>query len=176
MNNLIISAADGHFMLQSSKKKTLLFIYYSRLFCSADILKSKAWKFSLNRRNSRDASQKKHADLVWQLYIWGGCDFALMLRLPTWLMWPRSVLAGHRAAGHRGQSSKVGKWLRLCGCDWLKPRQPTSGDFTQALIARWKSRSTTEMIKRVWKNNGDKTTMKPRRRQTCAATEWNGDE
>ena len=65
MNNLIISAADGHFMLQSSKKETHLFIYYSSLFSSTDILKSKAWKFCLNRCNSRDASQKN-------MQIWSG--------------------------------------------------------------------------------------------------------
>lgn len=130
-----------------------LSITYSRPFFSGDIFK--------RMHNSRDASKKKkHADLDWQLYIWGQCDLVLMLRLPTWLMRPRSVLTGHWAAGHSGQSWTVGKRLRLRSCDWPKARRPASDDFTSqrrrgALIPRWKSESATEMIKRVWKNNGD---------------------
>lgn len=133
----------------------------SSAFSSGDIFKSKAWKSTLNRDNSRDASQKNAADLDWQLYIWGRYDLVLMLRLATWLMWPRSVLTGHWAAGHRGQSWKVGKWLRLHSCDWLRPSgQPpmishVPAERARALIPQWKHESTTEMIKRVWKNNGD---------------------
>lgn len=90
----------------------------------------------------------------------GQCDFVLMLRLPTWLMRPRSVLTGHWAAGHSGQSQTVGKWLRLRSCDWPKAQRPAFNDFMsqqrrRALIPQWKSKSVTEMIKRVWKNNGD---------------------
>lgn len=36
-------------------------------------------------------------------------------------MWPRNELTGHRAARHRGQSGRVGKWLRLRSCDWPEP-------------------------------------------------------
>lgn len=84
-------------------------------------LKSKAWKSTLNCDNKRDATQKLHSDMHWQFYIWGRYDLVLTLKLATWMLWPCSVLTGHWAAGHRSQSQKVGKRLRLHSCDWLKP-------------------------------------------------------
>lgn len=67
----------------------------------------------------------------------GGYDLVLMLRLATWLMRPRSMLTGHWAAGHRGQSWKVGKWLRLHSCDWLEPRgQPPMISHIPAVLQR----------------------------------------
>ncbi len=104
------------------KKNTYLSINCSSPFSSGDISKSKRDENPLWAETIAVTQVKKiHADLDWQLYIWGRCDLVLMLRLPTWLMWPRSVLTGHWAAGHRGQSWKVGKRLRLHSCDWLTP-------------------------------------------------------
>lgn len=70
MNNLIISATDGHFLLQSCKKqnKTHLFVNHSRPFSSGDILKKRAlWTDTIAVMQFK----KTHTDLDWQLYIWG---------------------------------------------------------------------------------------------------------
>ena len=53
-------------------------------------------------------------------------------------------------------------WLAGAPAENLQPFH-TSQRCCRALNARWKSRSTTEMIKRVWKNNGDKPQWSRRR-------------
>lgn len=161
-------------VISGSKRHTYLSTNSSSHFSSADIFKSKAWKSNLSRDNGRDASQKTHANLDWQLYIWGRYDLVLMLRLATWLMWPRSVLTGHWASGRRGQSWKVGKWLRLHSCDWPRPSgwppmishvpaEQRSSDPTM------KEREYDKMIKRVWKNNGDQLQWTSRMQRECTA-------
>lgn len=147
MNNLIIAATDGHFMLQSRKKKKK-----SCPFSSGDILKKMHF---WTRHNSQDAQ-------IWTgSSIFGGqCDLFLMLRLPTWLMWPRghwSLGCGARPTSRGGLRSGwgyaavTGRSPEGPGLRWLHvPAAPQSSDRTMK-----ERRGATGKIKRAWKNSGD---------------------
>lgn len=89
-------------------------------------------------------------------------------------MRPRGALAGQRAAGHGGQSWKVGKWLRLHSCDWPSGHHHPLHDFTRPGSAsrpssppmkeRERGRDDQESVKEQW---GDELTTRERR--TCSA-------
>lgn len=127
MNVVVITIDEPHRLSHrwsfcAVKKHTYLSISWNTPFSSGDIFKKQKHENPLWTETIAVTQVRSiHADLDWQLYIWGRYDLVLMLRLATWLMWPCSVLTGHRAAGRRGQSWKVGKRLRLHSCDWPKP-------------------------------------------------------
>lgn len=89
------------------------------------------------------------------------------------------MLTGHWAAGHRGQSWKVGKWPRLHSCDWPKPSGQTpvishvpaaSQSSDPTMKEREHHGDDQESVKEQW----GRSTMNPKGRretQTCAAVE-----
>lgn len=69
------------FCYRAVKKQTYLSIKYSSPLSSGGILKGQARKSTLNCDNKHDTTQKLHADLDWQLYIWGAIWLGLDVKV-----------------------------------------------------------------------------------------------